>query len=258
VIARAHARTPILGRTLLQGAVPTTFGLKAAGWAVALADGVAELEHVRDQVLAVSLGGPAGTLSGFGDCATVVEQAFAAELGLAAPLLPWHADRRRPARVAAALGLLAGQVGKLARDVTLLAQTEVGEAREGEPDPEHPRGGSSSMGHKRNPVAAVSALACAQRVPALVVTMLSSMVGEHERAAGAWQAEWETWGDLLRLTGSATAWARELLEGLEVDPAAMAANLARIDPSSSDEHVRAAAALVDRALHALSDDEEPA
>jgi 3-carboxy-cis,cis-muconate cycloisomerase len=157
----------------------------------------------------------------------------ARRLGLEEPVLAWHTDRVRPARLAAALGLLAGALAKIARDVTLSDAV-----REGVPG----RGGSSAMAHKRNPVAAVSMLACARRVPGLVATMLASMEQEHERAAGAWQAEWGTLTDLLRLTGSAAAWGRDLLEHLEVDADAMRAS------ASEDPDLGASSALIARAL----------
>jgi 3-carboxy-cis,cis-muconate cycloisomerase len=235
-LAAAHAATPMIGRTLLQQALPTTFGLKAAGWMTGLDAAAASLERVRDEALAVQLGGPVGTL----DAAAVVAD-MARQLGLAAPVLPWHGDRTRPATLTAELGIAAGACAKVARDVGLLAQTEVAEVREGGDG-----GGSSSMAHKRNPVAAVSAAACAARVPGLVATQLSAMAGEHERAAGAWQAEWETQTALLALTGSAAAWTADLAAGLEVDAARMAANLAAAPVSEGD--TQAAAALVRRAL----------
>jgi 3-carboxy-cis,cis-muconate cycloisomerase len=246
-LAAAHRDAPIPGRTLLQPAVPTTFGLKAAGWMVGLDEARADLERTG-AALAAQVGGAVGTLDGLGPA---VADAIAADLGLAAPVLPWHAIRRRPAALAGALGVLAGIVAKIARDVTLLAQGEVAEVREGGEG-----GASSAMAHKRNPVAAVSATACAARVPGLVSTMLSVMDGEHERAAGGWQAEWETQRELLRLTGSATAWARELLESLEVDAERMgrnaeaAAAAAGLGADALRSAVVAAGPLVDRALAA--------
>jgi 3-carboxy-cis,cis-muconate cycloisomerase len=250
-LAAEHRGAPIIGRTLLQQALPTTFGLKAAGWLVGLDEARADLARVRDEVLAVQVGGAAGTLAAFGEHGPAVTAAMAAGLGLAAPVLPWHAIRRRPAVLAGALGTLAGIAAKVARDVALLAQSEIGEAREGGGG-----GGSSAMAHKRNPVAAVSAAACAARVPGLVSTMLSVMDGEHERAAGGWQAEWETQRDLLRLTGAATAWTAELLGGLEVDAERMRRNAldaiaaAGLDEDALSGAVRAAGPLVDRALAA--------
>lgn len=243
-LALAHRDTPLAGRTLLQQALPTSFGLVAAGWMVALAQTIAELERVRDQVLAVQMGGPVGNR------APAVAAHVAATLELSEPLLPWHTDRMRVAQLAAALGALAGAAGKIARDVTLLAQSEVGEVREGGVG----RGASSAMAHKRNPVAAVSVLACTRRTPGLVATLLAGMEQEHQRAAGAWQAEWGTLGDLLALTGSAAAWLADLLEHLEVDTQRMRANLellARAGVSGAAEperHLAGAGELVDRAL----------
>ena len=154
--------------------------------------------------------------------ATRCSPRLAAELGLADPVIPWHTDRTPVARLACALGMASGTLGKIATDVKLLAQTEVGEAAE----PTAPgRGNSSAMPHKRNPVGAMSVLACVQRVPGLVASVLGGMLQEHERAAGPWQAEWETLGELLRLTGSAASWLREVLEGLTVDASRMRANL---------------------------------
>jgi 3-carboxy-cis,cis-muconate cycloisomerase len=155
------------------------------------------------------------------------------------PVIAWHTDRVRPARLAGALGALAGALSKVARDVTISA-----ELREGDPDPGRPRGGSSAMAHKRNPVASVSVLACARRVPGLVATMLASMEQERERAAGAWQAEWGTVTDLLRDSASAAAWARDLLEHLEVDADAMR------DSAGADPDLGASSELIDRALDA--------
>jgi 3-carboxy-cis,cis-muconate cycloisomerase len=220
-LAEAHRGTVLAGRTLLQQAVPVTFGLKAAGWLVGLDETRLRLAEVRRRTLAVQLGGAAGTLAGFGDRGLAVLAGFAAELGLAEPTVPWHAVRARPAALAGALGACAGVLGKVARDVALLAQNEVAEVREGGEG----RGGSSAMPHKRNPVAAVAVAACAARVPGLVATMLAVMPQEHERAAGGWHAEWEPQRELLWLVGAAASWGRELLEHLEVDADRMRANL---------------------------------
>jgi 3-carboxy-cis,cis-muconate cycloisomerase len=176
----------------------------------------------------------------------------AAELSLAEPPLPWHTIRIAPANLACALGVLAGVLGKLARDVTLMAQQEVGELREGGEG----RGASSAMAHKRNPVGAVSVLACTKRAPGLVATILACMEQEHERAAGAWQAEWGVHAELIGLVGSATAWARELLERLEVDPARMLENLRHLADAgvtqerTTEAHLGAADELIERALAA--------
>ena len=220
-LAERHQGAPMAGRTLLQQAAPVTFGLKAAGWLAGLDDARTELTDVRAHGLAVQLGGAVGTLAALGEDGLSAVASVARSLELAEPALPWHTVRTRPARLACALGVAAGVMGKIARDVELMAQTEVGEVVEGGEG----RGGSSTLPHKRNPVGAVAVSACAARVPGLVATMLASMAQEHERAAGAWQAESETLSDLLRLTGSAAAALRELLEGLEVDADRMRANL---------------------------------
>ena len=189
-------------------------------WLVALDESAERLRDVRDTRLAAQLGGAAGTLAALGDDALGVCARFAAELGLAEPAVPWHTNRTRIAELAAALGEACGAVAKVAGDVVLLSQTEVGEVREG-----GDRGGSSTMPHKRNPVAAISALAGARQAPGLVATLLAAMEHEHERAAGAWHAEWAPLRALLTATGSAAAWLRDCLAGLEVDPERMRANL---------------------------------
>jgi 3-carboxy-cis,cis-muconate cycloisomerase len=232
-----HRATPMIARTLLQQALPTTFGLVAAGWLDGLTQARVHLLHVRSAELAVQMGGPVGGRP------PAVAAEVAAELGLAAPAIGWATIRVRTALSAAVLGTAAGALGKIARDVTLLAQTEVGELREGR------AGGSSAMAHKRNPVAAISALACVRRTPGLVATMLAAMESEHERAAGAWQAEWGTLCELTTLTGSATTWVRELLENLTIDTARMAVNLAAA--ATGDQPAPAGAdELIDRALAA--------
>jgi 3-carboxy-cis,cis-muconate cycloisomerase len=213
-LADEHRDTVMIGRTLMQHASPTTFGLKCAGWLVALDDAATNLRAVR---LEVQLGGAVGTLSVFGDAA--VPALFAAELGLAEPRIPWHTDRTRLAELAAALGVLAGVFGKIALDVTLLAQTEVGEVAESS------GGGSSTMPHKQNPVRSVLITAAVRRTPGLVSTMLAAMPQEHERAAGSWHAEWETLGTLLSLLSGAAARLKDLLSGLRVDREQMRANI---------------------------------
>ena len=222
-LAYIHRATLIAGRTLLQQALPTTFGAKAAGWLAGLDAASAGLREVRRSSIAAQLGGAAGTLAAFGESGTRVLAAFAAELDLAEPDLPWHAERTRIARLAGALGTASVAIGKPALAVLLLAQTEIGEVREGTPG----RGRSSTLPQKHNPVAAVAARACAAQAPGLVATLLMAGVGEHERAAGAWHAEWQPLAELLRSVGSAAAWLRDCLEHLEVDPVRMEANLER-------------------------------
>ncbi|MDT5027558.1 MAG: 3-carboxy-cis,cis-muconate cycloisomerase [Micromonosporaceae bacterium] len=243
-LARRHRDTPMAGRTLLRQAVPTTFGLKAAGWMVALDEAVGRLRTVRSTRLSAQFGGAAGTLAGVAGAGPEVARRLAEELGLTEAGLPWHTNRTRPAELAGALGEAAGVVAKVARDVTLLAQDEVAEVAEGSP------GGSSTMAHKRNPVAAVSAAAGAAQAPGLVATMLAAMAHEHERAAGAWHAEWRPLRELLICTGSAAAWLRDCLEHLEVYPEAMRANLDRLLRvlGTSTPDLGSAGTLVDRAL----------
>jgi 3-carboxy-cis,cis-muconate cycloisomerase len=218
-LAREHRDTPMAGRTLLQQAVPVTFGLKAAGWLSGLGEAQRWLEELRAERLAAQLGGAAGTLASLGDAGPGVLAAYAGELGLAEPALPWHANRTRIGELAGALAVACGAVAKVAHDVVLLSQTEVAEVREADP------GGSSTMPHKRNPVAAICALGCAKQAPGLAATLLGAMAHEHERAAGSWHAEWRPLCELLRSAGSAVAWLRASLEGLEVDAARMRANL---------------------------------
>jgi 3-carboxy-cis,cis-muconate cycloisomerase len=216
-LARRHADTPIAGRTLLQQAVPTTFGLKAAGWMVGLDTAVARLAGLR---LPAQLGGAAGTLESLGEHGPAVLRAMSARLGLAEPTLPWHTMRLPVAELAGALAQGAIAVGKPAGDVVLLAQTELAEVI--------PDGGgeSSTMPHKRNPVAAVAARAGALQAPGLVATLLTAgIVQEHERAAGGWHAEWRPFTELLRVVGSAAAWLAECLRGLRVDADAMRKDL---------------------------------
>jgi len=220
-LARLHRDDPVAGRTLLQQALPTTFGLKAAGWMTAL-DGAADRLATVRRSLPVQLGGAVGTLSALEGRGITVLEAFAAELDLAVPVLAWHTVRLPVADLAGALGTAAGVIGKVALDLALLAQTEVGEVREGVAG----RGGSSTMPHKRNPVAVVSARAGALRAPGLVAGLLAGMHQEHERAAGAWHAEWEALSDLLRCTGSAAAWLRDAVEHLVVDTTRMREGLA--------------------------------
>lgn len=221
-LAERHRDAIVPGRTLLQQALPVTFALKAALWLSGLDDALADLRAVRKTELAVQFGGAVGTLANLGERGLDVAERLAERLELPAPPLPWHTIRMRPVRIATALGATLGVLGKIGRDVVLLAQSEVAEVAEGGGEG---RGGSSTMPHKRNPVGGIGLIACAQRGPGLVATMLAAMVQEHERGAGAWQAEWDTLLELLRLTGSSAAIARELLAGLEVDPEKMRSDM---------------------------------
>ena len=245
-LADAHRATIMIGRTLLQQAVPVTFGLVAAGWLTSLDEARAGLAAVRSQRLAVQFGGAAGTLAPLGEDGPRVVALLAEELGLARPVLPWHTDRLRIIDLAASLARVTAALGKIARDVTLLAQSEIGEVSEGPVAPGEPgprdaaaprRGGSSAMPHKRNPVAAIAILGCTRQAPGLVATLVACAEQELQRAAGAWHAEWEPLTALLRLTGSAASWAAELMSGLVVDTSRMAANLAATKDLPLAEHV---------------------
>ena len=217
-LAAAHRLTPMAARTLLQQAVPTTFGLKAAGWLVGVLDARAALDGARAG-LAAELGGAGGTLAALGERGLDVLRLYAGELGLEEPVLPWHTSRLRLAALGAALDGVAGATAKIALDVVLLAQTEVGEVRE------PAGGGSSTMPQKRNPAGSVLAIACARGVHAQAGMLTAALVQEHERAAGAWHAEWGALSAALALTGGAAAAVSGVLEGLDVDVARMRQNL---------------------------------
>ena len=251
-LATAHRDSIMIGRTLLQQAVPVTFGLVAAGWLTSLDEARAGLDSVGPR-LAVQFGGAAGTLASLGEAGQRVTALLATELGLAVPVLPWHTDRLRIIDLGTALARVAAVLGKIARDVTLLAQSEVGEVSEGggptearadqrgsdqqAPAASPRRGGSSAMPHKRNPVASIAILGCTKQVPGLLATLAAASEQELQRAAGAWHAEWEPLTALLRLTGSASSWAADLLPGLVVDTSRMAANLAATKGLPLAEHV---------------------
>ncbi|MFF7249586.1 3-carboxy-cis,cis-muconate cycloisomerase [Embleya sp. NPDC008237] len=221
-LAERHRSTVMAGRTLTQHAVPTTFGLKAAGWCVLVTDAYARTRTVR-AALPAQLGGAAGTLAALGEHAIALLAPFAAELALAEPVLPWHTLRTPILDLAGACAQVTGALGKFAGDVALLGQTEVGEVAE---PAGAGRGGSSAMPHKRNPVLSVLIVSAARQLPGYVSTLAASMAGaEHERPAGAWHAEWQPLRAALRLAGGAAETAAELAEGLEVLPDRMRANL---------------------------------
>jgi len=222
-LARTHKETVLPGRTWLQQASPVTFGLKAAGWLDAVDRHATRLAEIRPRVLVLQFGGASGTLASLGNRGLEVAEALSRELDLALPALPWHAHRDRLAELATFLGLLAGTLGKIGRDLSLLMQTEVAEAFE--PAGEG-RGTSSAMPHKRNPVASAVALAAATRAPGLAATMLAGMVQEHERGLGGWHAEWEVLPELASLVAGSLHHVAEAMEGLEIDAAQMRANLA--------------------------------
>lgn len=221
-LAETHRHTLMIGRTLMQQALPITFGLKAARWLALAVRQMRALGDVCERALVVQLGGATGTLASLGEKGPQVIELLAAELGLAVPDLPWHTERDRVAEIASSLGVLAGAMAKIADDIVLLAQTEVGEASEGIM---LGKGGSSAMPQKHNPTDAIGALASARLAVGMVPVMLSAMAQEHERAAGGWQAEWVAIPDLFRFTANAVERVQRALDTLQVDPARMKTNL---------------------------------
>jgi 3-carboxy-cis,cis-muconate cycloisomerase len=221
-LAQKHRSTPMAGRTLMQHALPTTFGVKAAGCLDAMNRHRERFAETRARVLVLQFGGAVGTLAALRDKGMQVAEALAAELNLALPPLPWHTQRDRVAEVATTLGLCTGTLGKIARDISLHMQTEIAEIFE--PSDEG-RGGSSTMPHKRNPVSAAIVLSAAMRVPGLVSTMLSAMVQEDERGLGNWHSEWETLPEIFRLTAGALHQVTTIIPHLEVDIVRMRRNL---------------------------------
>jgi len=221
-LAHQHRATIMMGRTWMQHAQPTTLGLKIAGWLDAIMRHQDRLQALRTRVCVLQFGGAAGTLASLGESGLTVATALAKDLSLALPALSWHTHRDRMGEVATTFGLLTGTLGKIARDIALHAQTEIAELAE---PLAQGRGGSSTMPHKRNPVACSAVIACAMRVPALVSTMLTAMLQEQERALGGWQAEWETLPEIASLTSAALNQLREVTSGLSVDAARMRSNI---------------------------------
>jgi len=221
-LADKHRATPIAAHTWMQQALPTTFGFIVAGWLDAILRHRSRLADLRTRNLALQFGGAVGTLAALSGRGPAVASALAEDLHLPLPPISWHTHRDRIVEIAAALGLLAGTLGKIARDISLHAQTEIAELAE--PAGEG-RGGSSTMPQKRNPVTCATVLSAAQRVPGLVSTMFSSMLQEQERGLGGWQAEWETLPEIVCLAGGALHHLSEMLSGLHVDDNRMRQNL---------------------------------
>jgi 3-carboxy-cis,cis-muconate cycloisomerase len=221
-LAQQRRSTAVVARTWLQHALPMPFGLKLAEYAAALHRSRGRLLHLKRDGLALQFGGAAGTLAALGNQGWKVAEKLSEILQLPLPEAPWHSHRDRIAEAASVLAIVAGTCGKIARDVQLMMQTDVGEAFE--PSGEG-RGGSSTMPHKRNPVAAASALAAAIMAPNLAATIFAAQVGDHERSAGPWHAEWPTLPNLMLVTSGALAAIVDIAEGLEVDAARMRANL---------------------------------
>lgn len=221
-LTERHKNSVMVGRTLLQAAPPVTFGLKAAGWLGSVHRGRRRLENGFRAAAVLQFGGASGTLASLGDRGTAVVEALGQELGLRTPVMPWHTQRDELATLICACGVLTGSLGKMARDISLLMQNEVGEASEPGKDG---RGGSSTMPNKRNPIACALTLAAAHRVPGLVASFLSAMVQEHERAVGGWQAEWPVLAAVVQSTGVAITSMAEAAEALSVNTEKMRANI---------------------------------
>jgi 3-carboxy-cis,cis-muconate cycloisomerase len=248
-LSARHAETPALGRTLLQGALPVTFGLRTAGWLTGINAARQRLAREARAALMLQLGGAAGTLAGMGsgETALAIARRVAETLGLGLPVTPWHARREGVAGLGAALAILIGALGKMARDIALLAQNEVAEAFEPRVAG---RGGSSAMAHKRNPTGCQVALSAALRAPGLAATLMAGLPQEQERGLGGWQAEGPVLAELFILAHGSLLAMADAAEGLEVDTAAMARNLAA---AGVGQDSGAAALLVRRALAALRD-----
>ncbi|KMM81542.1 3-carboxy-cis,cis-muconate cycloisomerase [Pseudomonas deceptionensis] len=220
--AQRYATTPLAGRTWLQQATPVTLGMKIASWLGAVTRNRQRLDELKPRLLCLQFGGASGTLAALGDQAMPVAQALANELGLNLPEQPWHTQRDRLVEFGAVLGLIAGSLGKVGRDISLLMQTEAAEVFE----PSAPgKGGSSTMPHKRNPVGSAVLISAATRVPGLLSILFSAMPQEHERSLGLWHAEWETLPEICCVVSGALVQALNIAQGLEVDSERMARNL---------------------------------
>jgi 3-carboxy-cis,cis-muconate cycloisomerase len=221
-LATKHRSTIVVGRTWMQQALPTTFGAKVAGWLDAVDRHRERLRETQRRALALQFGGAVGTLAALGGHGAEVSKNLAEELALGLPEIPWHSHRDRVAEVATTLGLCVGTLGKIAKDISLHSQTEVAEVSE---PTKKGRGGSSTMPHKRNPVASAVVLSAAVRVPGLVSTMLAAMVQEQERGLGGWHAEWETLPEIVSLSAAALGQMVEIVPKLEIDAERMRENL---------------------------------
>jgi 3-carboxy-cis,cis-muconate cycloisomerase len=220
--ALRYSATALAGRTWLQQATPVTLGMKIAGWLGAISRHRERLREIKPRLLCLQFGGASGTLAALGEQALPVASALARELHLTLPEQPWHTQRDRLVEFAAWLGLLAGSLGKLGRDISLLMQTEVGELFE---PAAAGKGGSSTMPHKRNPVGAAVMISAAVRAPGLVATMFAALPQEHERSLGLWHAEWETLPQLCCLVSGSLQQALQMVPELEVDAERMLRNL---------------------------------
>jgi 3-carboxy-cis,cis-muconate cycloisomerase len=223
-LAQRHRTTVMAGRTHGQQALPITFGLKVTSWIAPMLRHVERLDEILPRLLVVQFGGAAGTLAALGDKGLAVSEALADELKLAVPVMPWHAQRDSLVEFGSWLSLVTGSLGKMAQDVILLAQTEVGEVAE---SGEQGRGGSSTMPQKSNPITSELMLAAARTNASLLSALHHAQIQEHERATHAWQVEWLTLPQMMILTGGALKHAFDLAQNLQVDEAAMRVNMAR-------------------------------
>ena len=217
-----HRNTLMIGRSFMQQAKPITFGFKAATWLDGLLRSKKRLKNLLNTHFTLQLGGAVGNLSSMTDKGWDVMQSMSKILNLTTPSVSWHTQRDRFVEIATTLGILVGTISKIAKDISLMMQTEIAEVYE---PSGAGKGGSSTMPHKRNPVSCIAILAIAQRLPPLVATMLASMTQDHERATGAWHAEWETLADIVKLSGGAVLQAVEMTDGLEVNADKMLENL---------------------------------
>jgi 3-carboxy-cis,cis-muconate cycloisomerase len=222
VLERAHQSTPMIGRSFMQHARPITFGFKVSTWLDGLLRTWQKIDSLSKENFVLQLGGAVGNLSSMGQKGGAIAANTAQILGLNNPPISWHTQRDRIAEIATTMGILTGNVSKIARDISLLMQTEIAEVFE---PSGAGKGGSSTMPHKRNPVSSIAILANAQRVPHLVATILSAMTQDHERATGAWHSEWETLADIIQLTAGAVRQAVTMTDGLEINTAQMLKNI---------------------------------
>lgn len=222
-LARKYRTTPMAGRTWMQQALPVTFGLKVAGWCAAVMRHRARLKEIRSRLLVLQFGGAAGTLASLGPKAPAVARGLARDLKLTLPMIPWHGARDRVVEAGQFMAGLTGTLGKMARDIALMSQTEIAEVAE---PVALGRGGSSAMPHKRNPIACAAILANAARTPGLAAILLAVSPQENERGLGGWQAEWAVLPELCCLAAGALEHAVGLAKGLQVFPDRMAENLA--------------------------------
>ena len=222
ILSKKHQKTPMIGRSFMQQARPITFGYKVDTWLDGLYRSKERLERILQDNFVVQLGGAVGNKSAFGANEDNISTELATILQLNNSKLSWHTQRDRIVEIATVLGILSGSISKIAKDISLMMQTEIAEIFESS---EEGKGGSSTMPHKRNPVSCIAILANAQRIPNLVATMLSCMTQDHERATGQWHAEWETFSQIIQLTGGTLHQAVKLTNGLEVNALIMLKNL---------------------------------